>query len=81
VVTLLLVQAGVVVAGGFVVWLWLFSVCPAGVVAGVSVLSPIFAIFLGHFVFGEPLSPVLLAAAAPVSCGIMLINRRASARG
>jgi drug/metabolite transporter (DMT)-like permease len=78
---LLLFQAGVVVAGGFIVWLWLLSVYPTGVVASFSFLSPILAIFLGHFVFGEPLSPALLAAAGLVSCGIVLINLRASRRG
>ncbi len=78
---LLVFQAGVVVAGGFIAWLWLFSVYPTGVVASFSFLSPIFAIFLGHFVFGEPLSPVLLVAAALVSCGIVVINLRVSSRG
>lgn len=74
---LLLFQAGVVVAGGFIAWLWLLGVYPTSTVASFSFLTPIFAIFLGHFVFGEPLSPVLLVAAGLVSCGIVLINRKA----
>ena len=69
-----------VVAGGFITWLWLLSVYPTGVVASFSFLSPIFAIFLGHFAFGEEVSPVLLAAAGLVSCGIVLINLKARAR-
>ena len=73
---LLVFQAAVVVSGGFVAWLWLLSVYPTSTVASFSFLTPIFAIFLGHFAFGESLSPVLLGAAALVSCGIVLINRR-----
>ena len=74
---LLLFQSAVVVAGGFVAWLWLLSVYPTSTVASFSFLSPILAIFMGHFVFGESLSPALLVGAALVSGGIVLINRPA----
>ena len=69
-------QAGVVVAGGFITWLWLLSVYPTSTVASFSFLTPIFAIFLGHVIFGELLSPSLIGAAALVSLGIVLVNRR-----
>ena len=69
-------QAGVVVAGGFVTWLWLLSVYPTSTVASFSFLTPIFAIFLGHLIFGELLSPSLIGASALVSAGIVLVNRR-----
>jgi drug/metabolite transporter (DMT)-like permease len=72
----LIFQASVVVAGGFVTWLWLLSVYPASTVASFSFLTPILAIFLGHFIFGKVLSPSLIGAGALVSCGILLINRR-----
>jgi len=72
----LLFQASVVVAGGFVTWLWLLSVYPASTVASFSFLTPILAIFLGHFIYGEVLSPSLIGAGALVSFGIILINRR-----
>ena len=75
---LLVFQAGVVVAGGFVTWLWLLSVYPASAVASFSFLTPILAILLGHLVFGESLSLTLLGAAVLVSLGIILINRKAS---
>lgn len=74
---LLLFQAGVVVAGGFVAWLWLLSVYPTSTVASFSFLTPIFAILMGRVVFGEPLAPALLGAAVLVSAGIVLINRPA----
>lgn len=75
---LLLVQAGLVVAGGFIAWLWLLSVYPVSTVASFSFLTPILAILLGHFILGEALSPALGGAAFLVSCGIVLINRKAS---
>ena len=73
----LVFQAGAIVAGGFVTWLWLFSVYPASTVASFSGLTPILAILLGHFIFGEMLSPSLIGAAVLVSGGIVLVNRRA----
>ncbi len=73
----LLFQAAAVVAGGFISWLWLFSVYPASTVASFSGLTPIFAILLGRIIFNEPLSPSLIGAATLVSGGIILINRRA----
>lgn len=72
----LVFQSGVVVAGGFVTWLWLLSVYPSSTVASFSFLTPILAIFLGHFIFSEPLSQSLIGAGALVSMGIILINRR-----
>ena len=72
----LVFQALVVVAGGFVTWLWLLSVYPASTVASFSFLTPILAIFLGHYIYGEVLQPSLIGAGALVSCGIILINRR-----
>lgn len=68
--------ASVVVAGGFIAWLWLMSVYPAPTVVRFSFLSPIFAILLGHFLLGESLSLGLLAAAILAGIGIFLINRK-----
>jgi len=70
-------QASVVVAGGFIGWLWLMSVYPPPTVASFSFLTPVFAIGLGHFIFGEPVSVSLLGAAGLVAAGIVLINRQA----
>ncbi len=73
----LIFQASVVVAGGFIGWLWLLSVYPVATVASFSFLTPVFAIGLGHFIFGEPVSVSLLGSVALVAVGIVLINRRA----
>jgi drug/metabolite transporter (DMT)-like permease len=72
----LLFQASVVVAGGFISWLWLLSVYPTATVASFSFLSPVFALLLGVVIFGESVTLPLLGALLLVSGGIVLINRR-----
>ncbi len=74
----LVIQASVVVAGGFIAWLWLLSVYPAATVASFSFLSPVLALGLGAVVFGESLTLPLLGAAILVAVGIVLINRPVS---
>lgn len=74
----LVFQAGVVVAGGFIAWLWLLSVYPTSTVASFSFLTPILSILLGHLIFDESLSLTLAGAAILVSLGIVMINRKAS---
>lgn len=74
---LLIFQASVVVAGGFLTWLWLLSVYPTGTVASFSFLTPVFAIGLGYLFFDEALAPGLIAATCLVGAGVYLINRRA----
>ena len=76
----LLFQASVVVAGGFITWLWLLSVYPAPTVASFSFLTPILAIALGALIFGETVTWAILAAAALVAAGIVLINRPTAPR-
>jgi drug/metabolite transporter (DMT)-like permease len=71
----LVFQASVVVAGGFIAWLWLMSVYPSATVASFSFLTPILALILGAVLFGETIGPASLGAAALVAAGIVLINR------
>ena len=73
---LLLFQAAVVVAGGFIAWLWLLAAYPAATVASFSFLTPIFALALGAIVFSEPLDRSVVGAAILVTLGIILINRK-----
>jgi drug/metabolite transporter (DMT)-like permease len=77
----LLFQASVVVAGGFITWLWLMSVYPSSTVASFSFLTPILALGLGALIFGESITWPILAAALLVAAGIVLINRPAPSRG
>ena len=76
----LLFQSSVVVAGGFITWLWLLSVYPAPTVASFSFLTPILAIALGALIFGETVTWAILAAAGLVAAGIVLINRPTAPR-
>lgn len=73
----LLVQASVVVTGGFITWLWLLSAYPAATVASFSFLTPIFAIGLGAVLFAESVEPSLAVASLLVAGGIIAINRKA----
>jgi drug/metabolite transporter (DMT)-like permease len=72
----LVFQAGVIVAGVFITWLWLLSVYPTSTVASFTFLTPLFAIILGYLIFDEALSFGLIMAAGFVAAGIALINRR-----
>lgn len=71
----LIFQSSVVVAGGFIAWLWLLSVYPSSTVASFSFLSPILALILGAIFFDETIGLPILGAAALVAAGIVLINR------
>lgn len=71
----LLFQSSVVVAGGFIAWLWLLSVYPSSTVASFSFLTPILALLLGAALFGETIGLAILGAAVLVAAGIVLINR------
>lgn len=72
---LLMLQSSVVVAGGFVAWLWLMSVYPSSTVASFSFLTPILSLLFGALLFGETLSGAILVAVVLVAVGIVLINR------
>lgn len=73
----LLFQSSVVVAGGFIAWLWLLSVYPGSTVASFSFLTPVLALVLGATLFRETVGLPILGAAALVAAGIVLINRPA----
>jgi drug/metabolite transporter (DMT)-like permease len=45
-------------------------------VASFSFLTPLFAILMGHILYGEPLTLALGVAFLLVAGGIVLINRR-----
>jgi len=75
----LVFQSSIVVAGGFIAWLWLLSVYPSATVASFSFLTPILALLLGALLFGETLGLPILLAAVLVALGIVLMNRTAPA--
>ena len=71
----LMFQGAVVVAAGFVFWLWLLSVYPAAGVASFSFLTPIFGVAFGWALLGEEVGLPLIGSAVLVGAGIVLINR------
>ena len=72
----LLFQSIVVVAGGFLFWLWLVSVYPASSVASFSFLSPIFTIFFGWLLLNEGLNFFFFIASSLVIFGLLCINKK-----
>jgi drug/metabolite transporter (DMT)-like permease len=72
----LVFQSSVVVAGGFIGWLYLLSVYPASSVGSFAFLTPVISLCLGWLFLGEHIGPGLLVAAALVGTGLVLINRR-----
>ena len=71
----ILFQSIIVVAGGFLFWLWLLSKYPASGVASFSFLTPIFTIFFGWAILSEIITTNFLVAAFFVIIGLILINR------
>ena len=72
----LLFQSIVVVAGGFLFWLWLASIYPASGVASFSFLSPIFTIFFGWLLLNEIVNFTFIMAAILVIFGLVCINTK-----
>jgi drug/metabolite transporter (DMT)-like permease len=68
-------QGVLVVTAGYMFWLWLLTVYPAGSVASFSFLTPVFGVFMGWLVLEEHVGLPILVAAALVAVGIILINR------
>ncbi len=71
----LVVQASIVVTGGFITWLWLFSIYPASTVASFSFLTPVFSLLIGAVFFQESITWMLAVGAVLVAVGIVLVNR------
>lgn len=71
-------QIVVLVSAGFVFWFWLLSIYPAAQVAAFGFLAPIFGVFLGWALLGEPVGAAILAALGLVAFGLWLMNRPAA---
>lgn len=73
-------QVLVVVSVGFLTWFWVLSIYPASDMASFSFLAPVFGVFFGWVIFGEPLTWTVLAALTLVAIGIVLVNRKPRAQ-
>ena len=71
----LLFQSIIVVAMGFIFWLWLLSIYPASGVASFAFLTPIFGMAFGWLILKEQLSSNVIIAAGLVIIAIYLINK------
>lgn len=72
----LLFQSIVVVAGGFLFWLWLVSIYPGSDVASFSFLSPIFAMFFGWMLLNDQVNYTFVLSAILVVFGLFCINKK-----
>ena len=68
-------QAVVVTFGSYLVWFWLIRHYPATRLSAFTLLTPVFGLFAGVLLLGEPATARLLVALAAVVAGIALVNR------
>jgi len=73
---ILLFQALVVVAIGFLSWFWLLTIYPAAEMAVFTFLAPVFGVLCGWLILSEDVNRNLLAALCLIAVGIYLVNRR-----
>jgi drug/metabolite transporter (DMT)-like permease len=64
-----------VVAIGFVVWFWILSIYPVSDMASFSLLTPVFGILAGWWLFDEQMSVNFFIALGGVGAGLILVNR------
>ena len=73
---------GLVVSGVcFTTWMLLLRRYPAGRLAALAFVTPLFGVGLGHLARGEPLTWRLVAGGALVGCGIYLVASDRTAHG
>ncbi len=64
-----------VVAITFLLWFMLVVKYSASRLSAFTFLTPLFGVFAGHMVFGDPITPGFAAAVALVIGGLILVNR------
>ena len=69
-------QIAVVACFSYLLWFWLVQQYSAPKLTSFHFLTPLFGVFAGVTVLGEPFSPSFLVAAILVAGGIYLVNRR-----
>ena len=67
-------QVIVVVAIGFVVWFWILSIYPVSDMASFSLLTPVFGILAGWWMFDEQLTVGFFIALGGVGLGLVMVN-------
>ena len=79
-VTSLVYQTVWIASITYLAWFWLIRHYPAPKLASFTFLTPIFGVFAGWYVLGEPLTPALMFALVLVAAGIYFVNRQVRAR-
>lgn len=74
-------QTVVVTSVSYLVWFWLLRRYPATRVTAFTLLTPMFGLWAGVALLGEPLTLRLAVACAAVALGIALVNRPPRAPG
>lgn len=69
-------QVVIVTFASYLLWFWLMRRYPATQLASFTLLTPVFGLLLGGLLLGEPITLQLVAAAAAVGIGIVIVNRR-----
>ena len=69
-------QIVIVTFASYLLWFWLVRHYPATKLASFTLLTPVFGLLLGGLLLGEPITLQLVAAAAAVGIGIVIVNRR-----
>lgn len=75
----LLLQALVGAFVSYLAWMWMLAHYPATKMSAFVFLTPVFALLLGAWWLGEPVTMGLVVALVLVAAGIVLVNRRPAA--
>lgn len=68
-------QTVIVASMSYLTWFWLMVRYPAGDLTAFTFLTPLFGVFFGYVLMGDPLGSRFLAGLALVAAGIYLVNR------
>lgn len=71
----LIYQSVIVACASFLVWFWLINRYPVSRLAGFTFMAPMFAVILGGWVLGEPVTVLVWAGLGCVAVGVYLVNR------
>lgn len=69
-------QSVFIVSLGFLLWAWLITIYRTGEVASFSFLTPVISVFLGWWILGETIGPLIWVSLVLSATGVFLINRR-----
>ena len=80
VITSLVLQTAVGAFASYLAWMWMLGHYPATKISVFVFFTPLFALLFGALWLKESVTPGLLLALATVAAGIVLVNRRPSAK-